>query len=134
MDSNSKNIIQELKEAGDELKKNKNFTFEEKSSPGSFSALGQTNLKPKDRANFPKNINKYQDELQDEKSRLEKTHQEIKDLEKKLAERIELLNRLQNRSTEINKIFEEFQTELAQAKKENSNIIEQTKNKLENNG
>lgn len=131
MDSNPKNIIQELKEAGDELKENKDFSFEEKSS--------QTNPRSKDEANLPKNINikninEYQDELQNEKLRLEKAHQEIKDLEKKLIERIELLNKLQNRSTEINKVLEEFRTELAQVKGENSNIMGQIKNKLENYG
>lgn len=131
MDSNPKNTIQELKEAGNELKENKDFTFEEKSS--------QTNRRPKDEANLPKNINKknideYQDELQNEKSRLEKAHQEIKDLEQKLVARIELLNKLQDRSTEINKALEEFQTEFAQLKGENSNIMRQVKNELENYG
>lgn len=88
METNPKDTIQKLKEAGDELKGNKDSPLEEKVNPDSLGVSGQADPEPKDGTNF---LN----ELRKEKLRLERVHQKTKEQEKKLIEKIELLNKLQ---------------------------------------
>lgn len=156
MESNQepKRIIEELKAAGEELKKippskfapkeenPSSIEIEKVGSPevippfikvGEAPKTGPVFAKPaagEEEIDLLKKIGEYQKELSQEQSVLEKTHQEIRELEKKLAGRIELLKKLQTKSTVINKELKEFGEQIALAKKENRGLLEQIKNKL----
>ena len=134
-DPNQENI-EGLKAAGEELKNVSppKFPDLEKSWEGDLLKIGKKKGKlasgTTEEIDFLKKIQDYQKELSQEQSILEKTLQEVKESEKKLEERIELLKKLQVKSTEINKELKEFQEQLALAKKENSSLLGQIKDKL----
>ena len=79
---------------------------------------------------LPKKIEEYQKEISQEQSALEKTYQKVKELEKRLGERIEFLRGLQTKGIEINKELKEFEEQFTLAKKANRNLLEEVKNKL----
>ena len=84
----------------------------------------------KEETDVLKKIAAHQQELSQEESILEKKHQQIQELEKKLAARIKLLKKLQTKGTEINKELKEFEEQSALVKKENGNLLDQIKNLL----
>lgn len=106
-------IIEDLKAAGEELKM-------------SAAELPKTSrVTPSDlpfhhpmEKGLPKKIEEYQKELNQELSILEKKHQGVQALEKKLREKIELLKKLQAKSLEINKELKEFEEQMALVKHE----------------
>lgn len=143
-------IIEELKKAGEELKIVSEET--EKSQAGlriqpsiarrslaaelpkktpSFRIKQETSSKQvTEKIDLSKKLEEYQKEISQELSALERTYQQAKELEKRLGERIELLKGLQTKGIEINKELKEFQEQLALAKKENSGLLDEVKNKL----
>lgn len=86
--------------------------------------------KDKEEISLLKKIAGGQQELSQEQSVLEKRHQQIQEIEKKVAARIELLKKLQTKGTELNKEVQEYEEQLAQTKKENSSLLDQIKNSL----
>lgn len=128
---NPNSIVEALKAAGEELKKaspvlnldqrvGRPYSTERKVEETS----GEVKTKEID---LLKKLEEYQKELSQEQSVLEKKHQEIQELEKKLARRIEFLKDLQTKSIQINKELKEFQEQLAIAKKENTNLLDSDK-------
>lgn len=120
--SNPKSIIEELKAAGEELKE----------IPKQATPLNFTRKKSEAFASGRIKIGDYQKELSGEQTVLEKTHQKVKQLERRLEERIEFLKKLQTKGLEINKGLEEFEEQLALARKENGSLFEQIKSELTN--
>ena len=100
-------IIEDLKAAGEELKMSHPLAKR--------SVAAELPKKPSD---LPKKIEEYQKELNQELSILEKKHQGVQALEKKLREKIELLKKLQAKSLEINKELKEFEEQMALVKHE----------------
>lgn len=136
-----KRIIEELKAAGEELKKaslqksgqkdkraySTERRMEEIPRTGPFFAKPTGS---KAEIDLLKKIGQYRKELSQERLALERTYQEVKEWEKKIEGRLELLKKLEDRSREMNKEFNEFQEQLTLAKKENSNLLNQIKDKL----
>ncbi|MFH1971446.1 MAG: hypothetical protein ABIJ05_03635 [Patescibacteria group bacterium] len=126
-DSDSQDIIKELKQAGEELEETLQPKFgESKEDSHSFKNKKQQaipKVKEKEEVCLPKKISEYQEKIAQEQSALEKTCQEVKELKRKLEARIELLQRLQTKS-------KEFQDDLALAQKEDSGFLVEIKNQL----
>ncbi|MFH0923744.1 MAG: hypothetical protein V1825_03340 [Candidatus Falkowbacteria bacterium] len=128
MESNAspKSIIEGLKEAGEELNKAPQIEFAMSRKPLSplKEEAQQINSKVKEEnIDLIKKINEHQKEIAREQIALEKTYQEVKELEKNLEMRIMLLKKLQSKS-------KEFIDELRMAEKENFDILDQAKDKL----
>lgn len=120
-------LIEELKAAGEELKKSPSSSFSdlEKSWKGDLLKSG------KKKGEFSLGeIAEYPKELKQEQLVLEKRYQEIQELEKKIKDRIEVLKKLQAKSLEINKELKEFQEQMTFVKKESNNLLGEIKNKL----
>lgn len=131
METNSdpRRTIEDLKEAGEELKEvSPSESDQKEENPQSLPSLA---TERKEEIDLFKKIAEHQKELGQELPVLEKAYQETKELEKKLVERIESIKKLQSKNTEISKEVKEFEEQLALTKKENKNILNQIKNKSE---
>lgn len=149
METNSQSIIEGLKEAGEELKASPAKFAHPQISPTrppareavpldrqSLAAVfsKKTPLSEKreetpskqvsEEISLLKKIAECQQELSQEQSILEKRHQQIQELEKKIAVRVELLKKLQTKGAELNKEAQEFEEQLALVRKEKSDFLE----------
>ena len=133
LNTDPKSIIEELKEAGEELKKASPSKFgdDEKAPPFKSRTSPAAPTAKEEEADLLAKIGKYQDEITQELSALERTYQQVRAIAEKLEARIELLKKLQAKSTEINKELKQLEGQMVLAKKENhSLLLEEIKIKL----
>ncbi len=121
-------IVADLKAAKDELEKDYRA-----STPAAKISLKDEDNKPAPKfmpekeTDLFQTIGKYQKELRQEQSTLEKEYQKTRELTEKLAGRIELLKKLQAKSAEIDGELKKFEKQVVAAKKENCDFLNQIK-------
>lgn len=144
---NTKNIVEELKAAGEELKKverGKVLKFEEskdsevsreKESSDQNPVEKSASAEPQKPAESSPpgwvSFQLYQKEIDNERQKLEKTYKEVEDWQRKIQERLGLIKELADQNEKINKELEKFQQKIVLIRKENDTFLFQIKNKTD---
>lgn len=134
------NIIEELKAAGEELKKGERES--EKIKETEKENLKPRKSQPEKRSQtlsdtssiFPVaerkswvSLENYQKVIAGEKQRLRKAYQRIEGLERKVRERLEMIEKMEGQTERINKELKEISQKIVSMKKEDNTLLLQIK-------
>lgn len=140
----SVSIIEGLKAAGEELKRAERKS--ERSSPSSKQNSGQASPK---KVGADKTISAassisvvegktgwvsledYQKAILQEKQRMKEAYKEIEDLERKVREKLETIEKAETQTERINKALSELNQRIVSIKKEDDALLYQIKEKLD---
>lgn len=148
MESNSdqKSIVEELKAAGEELKKTEREEVLKSEEPRSAEVNqgewkeGQSPPVEKSASPQPQKLEEssppgwisfqfYQKEISSERQRLERAYKETESWQRKIQERLGTIKELTDQSEKINKELEKFQQKITLVRKENNTLLFQIKDK-----
>lgn len=132
-------FIEDLKKAEQQLKEDegsKNFPIPKRSPSFTISRAISENKK----AVFQTTSQKpgdwispgiWQEEILNEKQRLEETRKKIENWQRKIQERLAIIKELEDQSEKINRAVEQLQQKMVLVKKGNSTVLYQIKDNIE---
>lgn len=133
-----KSAIEELKAAGEELKKAQSESKLPKKEPPKVKVKES---QPERRKQVIPDAKKgwvlpevYQKIITDEKERLERAQKRIAHLQKSVQERLDKVKAMEAQNEKLDKELKEFQQKIVSIKKENNDFIYRIKNNIKENG